>query len=522
MWRASAFDPLEAGGDDAGVRVQQALDPSRARPCLRAAKAAALPGFRLAVLVAVLLVPLAGAAEPPEGWVVAALAAVTILILVPILGARVHWGWLTIVLAAAAYVTPRAQLAVLGPALFVATGLCLVLWLASRGSSHPSDGRARLGSREREAQQLMGMSGERHVGQVMARELPQEYVLINGLKLPRGAGDIDHLVVGPTGVFLLETKTMAGRIVCEPDGSWRRTKVGRAGRRTRPTLAIPPRRSSATSSRSAIACGPRLPGLFRRPPLWIEGLVVFPHPRTELDAEHSRVPAMRLDEATPHICLHVPQRPLQPREVEEVVGVLLVEGQERTPQVIQRAQTAQALVEVALALPVVLALLFGTLAISRVVQAQTAVVAVAHEAARAAALGNSPEDAVQRMRQRVDVVAPGLGLDPRAVVLDWDVSRFTATRGQVVATVRYRVDLGDLPVAGWVRCPRCGLNTWSGSTRSAVGSPESRTQHPDGPPLDRASAGLVHAGVATVPLDRRPGDRRRCAARLAPPAAERG
>jgi Nuclease-related domain/TadE-like protein len=407
------------------------------------------PGFRLAVLVAVLLVPLAGAAEPPEGWAVAALAAVTILILVPILGARVHWGWLTIVLAAAAYVTPRAQLAVLGPALFVATGLCLVLWLASRGSSHPSDGRARLGSREREAQQLMGMSGERHVGQVMARELPQEYVLINGLKLPRGAGDIDHLVVGPTGVFLLETKTMAGRIVCESDGNWRRTKVGRAGTPYEAYIGDP----AAQVQRNIFAVRDclrnRLPGLFRRPPLWIEGLVVFPHPRTELDAEHSRVPAMRLDDAAPHICLHMPQRPLQPREVEEVVDVLLVEGQERTPQVIQRAQTAQALVEVALALPVVLALLFGTLVISRVVQAQTAVVAVAHEAARAAALGNSPEDAIQRMRQRVDVVAPGLGLDRRAVLLDWDVSTFTATRGQVVATVRYRVDLGDLPVAGW-------------------------------------------------------------------------
>jgi hypothetical protein len=163
------------------------------------------PGFKRAVLAALVLVPLAGAAEPPEGWVVAALTALAMLTLALVVGWRAHWGWLAILFSAAALVTPRGQLAVLGPALFVATGLCLVLWLASRGSDHPSDGRARLGSREREAQQLMGQSGEQHVGQVMARELPQEYVLINGLKLPRGAGDIDHLVVGPTGVFLLES-----------------------------------------------------------------------------------------------------------------------------------------------------------------------------------------------------------------------------------------------------------------------------------------------------------------------------
>ena len=199
----------------------------------------------------------------------------------------------------------------------------------------------------------MGLSGERHVGQVLARELPQEYVLINGLKLPRGAGDIDHLVVGPSGVFLLETKTMAGRIVCEPDGRWRRTKVGRAGTPYAAYIGDPAAQVQRNIFAVRDCLRTELPGLFRRPPLWIEGLVVFPHPRTELDAEHSRVPAMRLDQATSHICLHVPQRPLQPHEVEEVVDILLVEGQERLRRAVQRVQSAQALVEVALVLPIV-------------------------------------------------------------------------------------------------------------------------------------------------------------------------
>jgi len=434
------------------------------------------PGFKLAVLTAVLAVPLAGAAEPPQGWAVAALTALTLLMLVRVVGAGVHWGWLTILFSAAALVTPRGQLALLGPALFVATGLCLVLWLASRAPSRPGDARVRPGSREREAQVAMGMSGERHVGQVMARELPQEFVLINGLKLPRGAGDIDHLVVGPTGVFLLETKTMAGRVVCEPDGSWRRTKVGRAGTPYAAYIGDP----AAQVQRNILAVRDclrtQVPGLFRRPQLWIEGVVVFPHPRTELEAEHSRVPAMRLDQAPPHICLHVPQRPLQPQEVDRVVDALLVEGGERA-QVVQHTQTAQALVEVALVLPVVLALLFGTLAISRVVQAQTAVVAVAHEAARAAALGNSRDDAVNRMRHRVEMVAPGVGLDPQALGLDWDVSTFGNPRAQVVATVRYRVDLGDLPVAGWVPVPtvRAEHVEWVDPFRSGIARVEDTT-----------------------------------------------
>src|SRR5438445_118671 len=240
-----------------------------------------------------------------------------------------HWSRLVSV-ATAGVVTPRGDLALIGPALFVATAICLLLWLAnvrSGGGKH-GDGRPRPGSREREAQVLMGMYGERHVGEILARELPQEYVLINGLKLPRGAGDIDHLVVGPTGVFLLETKTMAGRIVCELDGSWRRTRIRRGGTPYAAYIGDPAAQVQRNIFAVRESLRTRLPGLFQRSPLWIEGLVVFAHPRTELQAEHSRVPAVRLEEAAPRISLHVPQRWLRDAEVDQVVEALLADARE--------------------------------------------------------------------------------------------------------------------------------------------------------------------------------------------------
>ena len=190
------------------------------------------------------------------------------------------------------------------------------------------------------------LSRDHNVGQVLARELPAEYVLINGLKLPRGAGDIDHVVVGPTGVFLLKTKTMAGRIVCEPDGTWRRTKVGRAGTPYSAYIGDPAAQVQRNILTVRDCLRKRLPGLFRRTPLWIEGLVVFPHPGTELDAACSRIPAMRVEQTTARICLHVPRRALQPHEVDEVVDALLVEGRERHQPAIAGAQSTQALVEV--------------------------------------------------------------------------------------------------------------------------------------------------------------------------------
>ncbi len=160
-------------------------------------------GFTVAVLTALLLVPLAGAAEPPQGFGVAALSAVSILLVLRLFGDRVPWGWLGLLMGSAALVIPLGPV---GPGLFVAGCLSLVVWLVNRGSGSERDhGRPVPGSRERDAQLVMGLSGERHVGQVLARELPPEFVLVNGLKLPRGAGDIDHLVVGPTGVFVLES-----------------------------------------------------------------------------------------------------------------------------------------------------------------------------------------------------------------------------------------------------------------------------------------------------------------------------
>jgi hypothetical protein len=408
-------------------------------------------GWKITALTAVLLVPVAGAAEPPQGWIAAAVTAVAILVLLPIAGGRAPWGWLAVLLGLAALVLPRGPIAAIGPALFVGVVLSLVIWLANRGSDDASRGRRpRPGSRERDAQEVMGLSGERHVGQVLARELPQDYVLINGLALPRGAGDIDHLVVGPTGVFLLETKTMAGTIVCEPNGTWRRTRVGRAGTPYAAYIGDPAAQVLRNIHAVRDCLRLRLPGRFGRRSLWVEGLVVFPHPRTELATEHSRVPAIRLEHATPRICAHNPKRALDADEVDAVVDALLVEGQARGFVIDLAAQSAQAMVELALALPLVLALLLGTLALSRVVQAQTAVVALAHEAARAGALATGPDDAVDRMRHRLDLVAPGLGVDPRQLVLDWDVSTFGRDRGRVVASVRYPLNWSDLPLGGWI------------------------------------------------------------------------
>jgi hypothetical protein len=93
-----------------------------------------------------------------------------------------------------------------------------------------------------------GEDGETTVARALAR-FPDEFYVINDLSTP--FGNLDHVVVGPTGVFLLDTKSWRG--VVAPDGkgellvngqptdrSYIRSFVGRAlGLRDRVRLLAP-------------------------------------------------------------------------------------------------------------------------------------------------------------------------------------------------------------------------------------------------------------------------------------------
>ena len=69
---------------------------------------------------------------------------------------------------------------------------------------------------------LSGARGEKYVGAVLSR-LPESYCVINDLATP--TGNLDHVVVGPTGVFIIETKNWRG--VIGHDGKGELTQDGR-------------------------------------------------------------------------------------------------------------------------------------------------------------------------------------------------------------------------------------------------------------------------------------------------------
>lgn len=68
--------------------------------------------------------------------------------------------------------------------------------------------------RQRE-RMLSGAAGEKRVGLIL-EGLPDEFHVINDL--PIGRGNLDHVVVGPTGVYVIETKNWRGVIRADSNG----------------------------------------------------------------------------------------------------------------------------------------------------------------------------------------------------------------------------------------------------------------------------------------------------------------
>ena len=61
-----------------------------------------------------------------------------------------------------------------------------------------------------------GIQGEERVAGELSY-LSDEFLLLNDVMLPGSRGNIDHVVVGPTGVFTVETKNYSGKYVCYGD-----------------------------------------------------------------------------------------------------------------------------------------------------------------------------------------------------------------------------------------------------------------------------------------------------------------
>jgi hypothetical protein len=145
-----------------------------------------------------------------------------------------------------------------------------------------------------------GRLGERLVTGLL-QQLPDDYLLVNDVMLGGAAGNLDHVLIGPCGVVVIETKRWAGRIKCFGDAWYvngrRRGSVSRQAN------------GSAAALRRFIA--ERHPEVGDR---FVESVTVFANPRCRLEVNRARTVVVRYSELL-SVVLEMARRRRMPADV---------------------------------------------------------------------------------------------------------------------------------------------------------------------------------------------------------------
>lgn len=167
-----------------------------------------------------------------------------------------------------------------------------------------------------------GHAGEQAVQRYLAG-LDDRYYLLNGLTQPDGHGEIDHVLVGPRGVFVVETKAHHGTVIHDEDG-WRRLVPDARGM-LRPRQIGDP---SGQVQRNAHNLRRRLQAVWGAGAggLPIVAMVVFTHPHVMLDVAGAPVPVTHLRDLPTLLHLYPDDR-LSAPDAARIVGLLTAREQ---------------------------------------------------------------------------------------------------------------------------------------------------------------------------------------------------
>jgi hypothetical protein len=154
-----------------------------------------------------------------------------------------------------------------------------------------------------------GLRGEKQVANLLTHTLNDEYYLLNDLYLRDGGGDIDHIVLGPNGVFVLETKNWNGIISCNGD-EWQRS--GKKNFSGSPSRQV---KRNAAKIQQIIGGNPNLRALG----IVVEGIVVLTNNHATLHVSNPTVTILKLPQLPNHLTTYRNSRSLT-REKLEAVG----------------------------------------------------------------------------------------------------------------------------------------------------------------------------------------------------------
>lgn len=169
----------------------------------------------------------------------------------------------------------------------------------------------------------VGLAGEKEAEEAFSN-LPGEYVIYSDLEIEADGkvSQVDHVVVGPTGVFVVETKNVYGRVVGNADDAdWTQFKTTESGHVYEKQMYSPVKQVGTHVYRLA----ERLKE--EQIHVWVQGIVYFVHPDTKVEMTgFSKIPVFSAgDEGTEKLMdfiLASNRKPLS-KEIRERIGEVL-------------------------------------------------------------------------------------------------------------------------------------------------------------------------------------------------------
>jgi len=165
----------------------------------------------------------------------------------------------------------------------------------------------------------VGLEGE-HTTIEALQKLPDSYYLINDVNLPNGYGNIDHIVLGSNGIFIIETKNFEGQIRCEGD-TWYQYKD---------TWKIPEEYEIKSPSKQVKGNALKLKqyieskNIFNKSlRIWVEGIVVFSHDNVTLSCENQTVSIFKVNQLCHYIKNKKSKVKFSSQELKKVAKILL-------------------------------------------------------------------------------------------------------------------------------------------------------------------------------------------------------
>jgi len=161
-----------------------------------------------------------------------------------------------------------------------------------------------------------GYDGEKNVAKTLSSSLDNEYSLINDVMLADGYGNIDHVVLGPNGVFVIETKNYAGKIICDGD-KWSSQRNGKFNRLLHYDLGSPSKQVKRNATRVKRVI--EHTAMFKSKNIWVNGVLVFANKNVRLQISNPTVPILRSNQLPNFILTTEGKNQFSPLEL-DIIG----------------------------------------------------------------------------------------------------------------------------------------------------------------------------------------------------------